>query len=213
MAVDRERRRADPHVPDRRRPRLHALHTGAGGRGGREARGEVRRHRGRGRRVARRHLSSSSGDEALCVFASARDAIRAAADLQRGFVEETLAAPEFPLTVGIGSMRVKRSRGRWVPRRRAEPGGAPVRAGAGGRDPRLTSGSPRPGSRRHSVRGPRHDAVQEPHRTGVGRPHRRDRRRCDATAPAVRHEASTPSHRSRNAIVAVAGVVAPLRSS
>ena len=35
------------------------------------------------------------------MFASARDAIRAAADLQRGFVEE-LAAPEFPLTVGIG---------------------------------------------------------------------------------------------------------------
>ena len=42
------------------------------------------------------------GDEALCVFSSARDAIRAATDLQRRFVEETLAAPEFPLTVGIG---------------------------------------------------------------------------------------------------------------
>ena len=42
------------------------------------------------------------GDEALCVFSSARDAIRAATELQRRFVEETLAAPEFPLTVGIG---------------------------------------------------------------------------------------------------------------
>jgi peptide/nickel transport system substrate-binding protein len=42
------------------------------------------------------------GDEALCVFTSARDAIRAATDLQRRFVEETLALPEFPLTVGIG---------------------------------------------------------------------------------------------------------------
>jgi peptide/nickel transport system substrate-binding protein len=42
------------------------------------------------------------GDEALCVFASARDGIRAAIALQRRFVEETLAMPEFPLTVGIG---------------------------------------------------------------------------------------------------------------
>ncbi|MEO8424880.1 MAG: ABC transporter substrate-binding protein [Actinomycetota bacterium] len=42
------------------------------------------------------------GDEALCVFASAREAIRAAVDLQQRFVEETLDAPELPLTVGIG---------------------------------------------------------------------------------------------------------------
>jgi class 3 adenylate cyclase len=42
------------------------------------------------------------GDEALCVFVSARDAIRAATDLQRRFVEETLAAPDLPLMVGIG---------------------------------------------------------------------------------------------------------------
>jgi YVTN family beta-propeller protein len=42
------------------------------------------------------------GDEALCVFGSARDAIRAATDLQRRFVEETLAMPEYPLMVGIG---------------------------------------------------------------------------------------------------------------
>ena len=42
------------------------------------------------------------GDEALCVFGSTREAIRAAVDLQQRFVEETLEQPELPLTVGIG---------------------------------------------------------------------------------------------------------------
>ncbi|HJY31841.1 MAG TPA: ABC transporter substrate-binding protein, partial [Actinomycetota bacterium] len=42
------------------------------------------------------------GDEALCVFGSTREAIRAAIDLQQRFVEETLEQPELPLTVGIG---------------------------------------------------------------------------------------------------------------
>jgi ABC-type transport system substrate-binding protein/class 3 adenylate cyclase/DNA-binding beta-propeller fold protein YncE len=42
------------------------------------------------------------GDEAMCVFGSARQAIRAAAELQERFVEETLADPNLPLTVGIG---------------------------------------------------------------------------------------------------------------
>ena len=42
------------------------------------------------------------GDEALCVFASAREAIRTAVDLQQRFVDETLEQPELPLTVGIG---------------------------------------------------------------------------------------------------------------
>jgi YVTN family beta-propeller protein len=42
------------------------------------------------------------GDEALGVFSSTRDAIRAAVDLQQRFVEETLEQPELPLTVGIG---------------------------------------------------------------------------------------------------------------
>src|SRR5215207_8391253 len=42
------------------------------------------------------------GDEALCVFASAREAIRTALDLQQRFVEATLEQPELPLTVGIG---------------------------------------------------------------------------------------------------------------
>jgi YVTN family beta-propeller protein len=42
------------------------------------------------------------GDEALCVFASAREAIRAAVELQERFVEATLGRPELPLTVGIG---------------------------------------------------------------------------------------------------------------
>jgi peptide/nickel transport system substrate-binding protein len=42
------------------------------------------------------------GDEALAVFASARQAIRTAVELQGRFVEETLADPTLPLTVGIG---------------------------------------------------------------------------------------------------------------
>jgi YVTN family beta-propeller protein len=42
------------------------------------------------------------GDEALAVFASPRQAIRAAVDLQDRFVEETLADSSLPLTVGIG---------------------------------------------------------------------------------------------------------------
>jgi WD40 repeat protein/DNA-binding SARP family transcriptional activator len=42
------------------------------------------------------------GDEALAVFASARQAILAAVDLQALFVEETIAEPTVPLAVGIG---------------------------------------------------------------------------------------------------------------
>jgi WD40 repeat protein/class 3 adenylate cyclase len=42
------------------------------------------------------------GDEALAVFESSRQAIRAAVELQRRFVDETVADPELPLAVGIG---------------------------------------------------------------------------------------------------------------
>lgn len=42
------------------------------------------------------------GDEAVVVFGSPRSAIRGAAALQRRFVEETIADPSLPLTVGIG---------------------------------------------------------------------------------------------------------------
>jgi len=42
------------------------------------------------------------GDEALCVFDSARQAFRAAVELQDAFADETLAEPHLPLTVGIG---------------------------------------------------------------------------------------------------------------
>src|SRR5439155_4453317 len=42
------------------------------------------------------------GDEALAVFTSARQAIRAAVELQDRFVEETEADPALPLGVGIG---------------------------------------------------------------------------------------------------------------
>ena len=42
------------------------------------------------------------GDEALCMFGSPRDALRAAVALQRRYVEETRRDPELPLPVGIG---------------------------------------------------------------------------------------------------------------
>src|SRR6476660_4683430 len=42
------------------------------------------------------------GDEALAVFDSARQALRAASDLQERFVAETVAGPTLPLAVGIG---------------------------------------------------------------------------------------------------------------
>ncbi|HEY1330379.1 MAG TPA: ABC transporter substrate-binding protein [Actinomycetota bacterium] len=42
------------------------------------------------------------GDEALAVFASPRQAIRAAVEMQDRFVDETLADTALPLTVGIG---------------------------------------------------------------------------------------------------------------
>jgi WD40 repeat protein/class 3 adenylate cyclase len=42
------------------------------------------------------------GDEALAVFDSPRQAIRASIELQRRFVDETVAEPTLPLAVGIG---------------------------------------------------------------------------------------------------------------
>jgi WD40 repeat protein/class 3 adenylate cyclase len=42
------------------------------------------------------------GDEALAVFESPRAAVRAAVDLQRRFVDATIAEPSLPLPVGIG---------------------------------------------------------------------------------------------------------------
>ncbi len=42
------------------------------------------------------------GDEALAVFDSARQALRAASELQEQFVAETVADPSLPLAVGIG---------------------------------------------------------------------------------------------------------------
>ena len=43
-----------------------------------------------------------TGDEAMAVFGSPRSAIRAAIALQERFVEESIADPSLPLTVGIG---------------------------------------------------------------------------------------------------------------
>ena len=54
----------------------------------------VEEHRG--------HVVELRGDEALVVFSSPRSAIRGAVALQQRFVEETIADPSFPLTVGIG---------------------------------------------------------------------------------------------------------------
>ena len=42
------------------------------------------------------------GDEALCVFASPRAALRAAVDLQRRCADEIRAEPSLPLRLGIG---------------------------------------------------------------------------------------------------------------
>ncbi len=42
------------------------------------------------------------GDEALAVFDSARNGLRAAAELQRAFAAETRLEPDLPLTVGMG---------------------------------------------------------------------------------------------------------------
>ncbi len=48
------------------------------------------------------NLVELRGDEALAVFDSARQALRAASDLQEQFVAETVADPSLPLAVGIG---------------------------------------------------------------------------------------------------------------
>ncbi|HVM24559.1 MAG TPA: AAA family ATPase [Candidatus Limnocylindrales bacterium] len=42
------------------------------------------------------------GDEALCSFESARQALRCAVELQEAFADETAAVPDLPLRVGIG---------------------------------------------------------------------------------------------------------------
>lgn len=59
--------------------------------------------------VVREHVQARNGsvielrgDEALAVFRSPRQAIRAAVDLQAGLLQATRAAPDLPLPVGIG---------------------------------------------------------------------------------------------------------------
>jgi WD40 repeat protein/class 3 adenylate cyclase/ABC-type cobalamin/Fe3+-siderophores transport system ATPase subunit len=47
-------------------------------------------------------LTELRGDEALAVFASPRGALRAAADLQAVFADESAVEPALPLTIGIG---------------------------------------------------------------------------------------------------------------
>ena len=57
---------------------------------------------GEGARLRGGTLIELRGDEALVVFESARQAIRAATDLQRQFAEETDTDSDLPLNVGIG---------------------------------------------------------------------------------------------------------------
>jgi WD40 repeat protein/DNA-binding SARP family transcriptional activator/class 3 adenylate cyclase len=59
--------------------------------------------------IVREHVQARTGsvielrgDEALAVFRSPRQAIRAAVDLQAGLLQATKAAPDLPLPVGIG---------------------------------------------------------------------------------------------------------------
>ena len=89
------------------------------------------------------------GDEALAVFDSPRQAIRAAVDLQDRFVEETLADPAIPLTVGIGldagearpaatTTRRGRARRHGQGGRTPAPAGQAARAGASRSAPRST---------------------------------------------------------------------------
>ena len=59
--------------------------------------------------IAREHVEARDGsvielrgDEALAVFRSPRQAIRAAVELQTGLLQATRAAPDLPLPVGIG---------------------------------------------------------------------------------------------------------------
>lgn len=59
--------------------------------------------------IVRKHVGARDGsvielrgDEALAVFRSPRQAIRAAVELQALLLEETMAAPDLPLPVGIG---------------------------------------------------------------------------------------------------------------
>ena len=47
-------------------------------------------------------FTQTRGDEALCVFASPRAALRAATDMQRQFADQIRADPELPLRIGIG---------------------------------------------------------------------------------------------------------------
>jgi class 3 adenylate cyclase len=72
------------------------------------------------------------GDEALAVFASPRQALRAATDLQTRFADETIADPSLPLPVGIGLDAGGRRRGGRLPGRRAQPGRPAVRPGGWG---------------------------------------------------------------------------------
>jgi len=106
------------------------------------------------------------GDEALCVFASARQALGAAVDLQRRFRSPGEDGAAFPLGVGIGL-----DAGEAVPVDGGYRGGAlnlAARLCGGGRDPGQRTGrSPGAAHRGHALRVAAAGAVQRHRRTGA----------------------------------------------
>ena len=147
------------------------------------------------------------GDEALAVFSSARQAIRAALDLQARFVEETLADPSLPLPGGDRPRcgRGGAGRGR-LPRRRAEPCRPALRSSRPRRGPReCGSRAPRAQDRRRDLRRSRHRPAE-----GSGGTRPRDqgdpgRRRPSGSPEAVRatgdqHDAAATARRAPNGV-------------
>ena len=100
-----------PHVLNRRRPRL-TLFTQQRRRGAAKL---AAKFAGIAREVVAQRggeVIELRGDEALAVFTSTRQAVRAAVDLQVRFVEEMIDDPELPRSWGSGSTRAKPSRSR-----------------------------------------------------------------------------------------------------
>ena len=169
---------------------------------------------GRASSCHRGELVELRGDEALAVFDSSRDALRAAVALQR----QARAAP----TRARHRHRARHGRGdparAGLPRRGAQPRRAALRGGrerSGARE-RPRHPRRRPG-RRHPLRGDQATAAQRPRRPGERRrdpPRRalrtRRRRRRAAAAATPRATEATPADRRRPAVVAPVAVGAAL---
>jgi len=70
------------------------------------------------------------GDQAVAVFTSSRQAMRAAVALQQRMAEERTADPSFPVTIGIGRIAPD---GKDAPGKTGEADGAAEDSGGGGR--------------------------------------------------------------------------------